>query len=528
MAKNVKFAADMRNEMLIGMRILLNSIKITLGPKGRNAIIDRENDIPLISNDGVSIAKEIVLKNKFENLGVKLLTEVAKKTDKDAGDGTTTSMILAGSIIDNGIFYLNKGYNPVLISQGIEIACNNIITLINDNSFKITNDENIKDIALISTENKELANLIFDAMKNNYDGHINVEYSDDNISKIEKDDFFTFEKGYIDNRILVDDETNSINLKDAYILIFNGKICNSIIINEIIKEKGLQKKPILVISPEYSENFIEEIINQRQKSNSNIVAIKSFNTSEFQSDTINDLKAYINCIKHNKDGENYYCGEANDIIVTKEKVLIKKNNIENSIINKRVVKLKKSLETVSTEYEKEFLKDRIANLLNKKTVIKIGGNSIIEKKEKKLRLEDAINSVKNACQNGFVLGGGLTYLNCYKILKNNLKDSNYEIQCGINAVLDSLIEPLLQIYKNAGLNYNDVFSEQLKKDKNIGYDFLNNKWIDYYKNGIIEPLDISTSIINNSTSIAKMFLTTDVGIVSDEETIDDFSPFDLI
>lgn len=509
MKKDIKFSKDVRQSLLNGVNVIGDAVKVTLGPKGRNVILDKGLISPLITNDGVSIAREIELTDKFENLGVRLVREVANKTNDDAGDGTTTATILAQSMINSSIELINQGANPVLIKEGILYASREISKYVINSSKKVNSMDDVENIATISSENEEIGKLIskafFTVGKN---GIINLEENNDFCSELKITNGFKYNKGYLPQFKTIVQEKKCIELNEPLIFVTNKKI-NSF--NELIPllEKVIEiNKDILIIADGYDENVISSIVANNLNKVFNAVLSLAPGVGINKENFFVEISKLTNTkIFNNNSGSNYTevslsdLGSAKLIRIFKDytDIILEDEKKENNVI-------KNNLFDVDNNQKLGYSSTSVASL-------KIGGSTDVEINEKKLRAEDAINAVKAAITDGIVPGGGLTYINAYKNLKDLIISDIPDIQLGIDVVFNSLLKPFMQIIDNCGGDVKKILDLQLKKKDNIGFDAKKEKWVDMFKNGIIDPARVTKNALLNSASIAAMIVTTEVAVV---------------
>lgn len=520
MEKEVRFSKEIRESMLKGVNTLADAVKITLGPKGRNAVLDKGFVAPLITNDGVSIAREIELPDKFENMGAKLVFEVANKTNDDAGDGTTTATVLAQSMICDGIAMINEGKNPVLIREGMEYASHEIVKYIKNKSHKVETIEDIKNIATISVENAILGELISKAIeKVGNNGIITVEENNDFDSKLVITSGLKYNKGYISPNMLSDVSKKMIDMVDPLIFITDNKIKSFQELIPLLEKIVEINKPLLIIADGFEDEVVSNLVNNKVNGIFDVVATAAPGIGHEKKSLLKDIAILTNAKFFDKELYNEISnvnindlGSARNIQIFKDYTNIIDGNYSKKELDARKEELNNKLLSTTNEYEKKKIAERLGNLSNGVAIIKIGGSTEIEINEKKLRLEDALNATKSALEEGLVAGGGLTYINAYKRFSKKLKSNNKDIQCGIDIVLNALLKPFSQICENAGLDKNTYLINQLSKKENIGFDAKNNKWVYMFKKGIVDPTKVTKNALLNATSIASLLITTEVGI----------------
>lgn len=523
MSKIINFDSKARKSIQKGIDILANSVKVTLGPQGRNVIIEKMYGAPQITKDGVTVAKEVELKDPFENIGAQLIKEVSSKTCNDAGDGTTTSTVLAQAIINEGIKSVESGINPIYLRKGINTAVSSIVQFIKDNTITIKNDHTkIVQVASISANNDtEIGNLIADAFdKVSAEGIITIEESKN------ADTYTTIVEGLQLNRGYVSPYFANINnsteciLEDSYILIYNDKIKNLrdiLPILEIIVEK---QKSLLIIANDYDSEVIDTLVANKIKNNLKVCAIKSPGFGELSKELLLDIAAITGStvmseeLNHGLSRANITnLGYAKKIIIDKNNTTIIQGNSNKGILESRVNKLKQQYE----ENPNEELKTRIAKLSGGVAILYVGANSEVEMREKKDRVEDALCATRAALEEGIIPGGGTIYLKALKALRKRLKASNEEEQIGINIVCRALSKPLYTIAQNAGVSGDVVVQEVYNTTILKGYNAKENKYVNMLESGIIDPAKVTRVALENAASIAGLILTTGCVICNEKE-----------
>lgn len=521
MKKDIKFSENIRESLLNGVNVIGDAIKVTLGPKGRNAILDKGFVSLLITNDGASIAKEIELNDKFENLGVRLIREVANKTNDSAGDGTTTATILAQAMINSGIKKINDGANPILIKEGILYAGREVAKYIALHSKKIISNEDICNIASVSSENDEIGKLISSAIeKTGENGIINLEANDDYDSCLQISRGLKFDRGFISQFSSLLQNRKCFELDNPYILIVNEKIKFFKDLIPLLEKIIESNKSLVIIADGYEEDVISSLIKNNSNSIFNAVAINAPGIGIDKSNFLSDLALLTNTrifkLKEFECQGNINLadlGTAKTVKIYKENTNIIDCICDENKIESKKKELKLMLNEINDEKEQKKIKNRIINLSSSVVTIKIGGATEVEINEKKLRAEDALNAARFAITDGIVPGGGLTYINAYKDLKSVVISAIDDVQKGIDIVFDALLKPFMQLIANCGYDSQKYLNIQLKKPKNVGYDAKIDKWVDMTKNGIIDPARVTKSALMNSASVAAMVITTEVGIV---------------
>ncbi|HIX81351.1 MULTISPECIES: chaperonin GroEL [unclassified Thomasclavelia] len=520
MAKEVRFSSDARKAMLKGVNTLADAVCITLGPKGRNVVLEKSYGSPLITNDGVSIAKEIELEDKFENMGAKLVYEVANNTNDVAGDGTTTATILARNMIVNGMKAVDKGCNPVLMREGIEYASKEVAKTILKNSRQVETSSDVASVATISAGSKEIGDLIAKAMdKVGRDGIINVDESNGFDDELEISEGMQYDKGYVSPYMVSDREKMTVELENPYVLVTNSKINNLQEILPVLEQVLKTNQPLLIIAEDYENEVISTLVLNKLRGTFNVVATKAPGFGDNQKEMLQDIAALTNAKFYNKDLNMKLedlqldeLGTIKKVIVTKDNTTMIGANENNSELNARIEEIRSRIADTTNEHDRKQFQERLGKLTNGVATIKVGATTESELKEKKLRIEDALNATKAAVAEGIVIGGGACLVEAYKELKPVLKNDNVDVQKGINIVMESLLAPICQIAENAGYNSEDIVDMQKNADKNIGFDAKNGEWVDMFEKGIIDPTKVSRSALLNAASISALFITTEAGV----------------
>lgn len=527
MSKVIKFKNDAKESMLEGIDELANTVKVTLGPKGRNVVLDKSYGSPLITNDGVSIAREIEFDDPFKNMGAKLIYEVANNTNDVAGDGTTTATLLAQKMIHEGINAVNKGANPVLMREGIDIASKKVSEKLLEKSKKVEKTEDIANVATISSGSKEIGEIISKAMDIvGKDGVINVDESKGFETSLEVTEGMKYDKGYISPYMLTDREKGNITLEDSYVLVTNHKINNIQEILPVLEEVVKSHKPLLIIADDMEQEVVSTIALNKLRGTFNVVATKAPGFGDNQNQTLSDIALLVGATYIEKDLDMKLedvnvnnLGSAKKIIIDKDSTTIIGGNTDKNALNEHIEKLQEMLADAKNKNEYNQISTRLAKLSNGVALIKVGATTESELKEKKLRIEDALNATKAAVKEGIVVGGGAALVNIYKEIKDELKSDIVDVQRGMNVVLDSLSEPLYQIAENAGYSGKNIVDEQLKAKESYGFNAKTGNWVNMFKEGIVDPTMVTRSAILNASSIAGLFLTTEaaVGTVKEKQ-----------
>lgn len=519
MSKEIRFSSDARQSMLKGVNTLADAVSVTLGPKGRNVVLEKSYGSPLITNDGVSIAKEIELEDHFENMGAKLVYEVANNTNDIAGDGTTTATILARDMIVNGMKQVEKGANPVLMREGIERASKAVAEVLLKNSHKVETSRDIASVATISSSNSHIGELIAQAMdKVGRDGIINVDESNSFDDELEVNEGMQYDKGYVSPYFVSDTDKMEVEMDNPLILVTNQKITNLQEILPVLEQVLKANKPLLLIAEDYENEAISSLVLNKLRGAFNVVATKAPGFGDKQKEMLEDIAVLTGAKFYNKDLNMKLSDLTIEDLGTIKKVIVKKDNTtlighsSSEAVNARVEELKTQLANTKSDYEKKSLKERIGKLSNGVATIKVGATTEAELKEKKLRIEDALNATKAAVDEGIVVGGGAALVEAYEELKNQVRDTNVDIQKGINVVMNSLFAPLTQIAINAGYDEEEIVSIQKTAKKDFGFDAKTGDWVNMFETGIIDPTKVTRSALLNAASISALFLTTEAGV----------------
>jgi len=521
MAKDIKFSEDARSAMLRGVDTLANAVKVTLGPKGRNVVLDKKFGSPLITNDGVTIAKEIELEDAFENMGAQLVSEVASKTNDVAGDGTTTATVLAQAMIREGLKNVTSGANPVGVRRGIEKAVETAVTELKAISKPVENKESIAQVASISAGYEEVGSLIAEAMERvGNDGVITIEESKGFNTELEVVEGMQFDRGYSSPYMVTDQDKMEAVLEDPYILITDKKIGNIQEVLPVLEQVVQQGKPLLLIAEDVEGEALATLVVNKLRGTFNAVAVKAPGFGDRRKAMLEDISILTGgeVITEDlgldlKSATIEQLGRASKVVVTKETTTIVEGAGNPEAISGRVAQIRAQAEETTSEFDKEKLQERLAKLAGGVAVIKVGAATETELKERKLRIEDALNSTRAAVEEGIVAGGGTALLNVYnKVSELSLEGDE---ATGVNIVLRAIEEPVRQIVHNAGLE-GSIIVERLKNEEvGIGYNAATGDWVNMVEAGIVDPTKVTRSALQNAASVAAMFLTTEA-VVADQ------------
>lgn len=520
MSKEIKFSKDARVALLKGVDKLSDTVKITLGPKGRNVVLEKSYGAPLITNDGVTIAKEIELEDKFENMGAKLIYEVANRTNDVAGDGTTTATILAQSMIHKGIDAVEKGSNPVLIREGIELAAKEVAKKLIEKSRKLETNDDIASVATISSGSSEVGAIIAKAMDRvGSDGVISVDESKGFDTELEIVEGMQYDKGYISPYMVSDREKMEVVLENPFIMVTDQKVSTIKEILPLLEQIVKGNKPLLIIADDLENEVVSTLIVNKLRGTFNVVATKAPGFGDNQKEMLNDIAILTGAKFYSKDLNMMLSditfddmGSAKKVIINKDSTTIIEGSGDSVQIKARMQEIKNQSANATAEYEKKRLNERLAKLTNGVAILKVGATTEIELKEKKLRIEDALNATKAAVEEGIVIGGGAVLIEIYKELKPILKSNIIDVQKGINVVLETLSVPVYQIAENAGFDGIEIVELQKNAKQNIGFNAKTGEWVDMFKQGIVDPTKVTKSAILNAASVSSLFITTEAAV----------------
>ena len=520
MAKQIQYSKDARQKMLDGVNQLANAVKVTLGPKGRNVVLEKSYGSPLITNDGVTIAKEIELEDKFENMGAKLVYEVANNTNELAGDGTTTATVLAQAMITNGLKAVDKGSNPVLMREGIEKAAHAVADALLNNSKQISTSDDIRNIATVSSGSEEIGKIIADAMdKVGKDGVINVDESKSFETTLEMAEGMQYDKGYVSPYMVSDRDKMEVTLENPLIMVTDQKINTIQDILPVLEEVVKANRALLIIADDYDNEVMSTLIINKLRGTFNVVATKAPGFGDNAKNMLGDIATFTGANFFAKDLSANLSemtvndlGGAKKVVVGKDKTTIIGGKGDKDAVAERVSEIRGAIENTTSDYDKKKLLERLGKLTNGIAVIKVGATTETELKDKKLRIEDALNATKAAVAEGIVTGGGLALVDAYKDVKGTLKSDITDVQKGMNVVLDALKEPIMQIAENAGFDGNEIYATQLEQEKNVGFDAKNGIWVNMFDKGIVDPTKVTRSALLNAASISGLFITTEAAV----------------
>lgn len=523
MAKLIKHGFDAIKELESGVNKVANTVKITIGPKGRNVVLDRKYATPLITNDGVTIAKDIVLENPIENMGASLIKEVSIRTNDIAGDGTTTACVLAQSMINNGIKNYTAGANPVILKKGILKGVENAVSTLKEISTPIKDNKEIYQIATISCGDSDIGMIIAEAFeKVGNSGVISIEEGKTLKTELSIVEGMQFDRGYLSPYMSTNLEKMESNLSNALILITDIKINNVQELLPLLEEASKSGRPLLIICDEIENDVIATLVLNKMRGSVTTVVVKAPAYGDRRKEYLGDIAILTNGTYVSSDfGHSYdnintnVLGQAKMVKVTKDTCLISGGMGDTKNISERVSQIKSQIDDCTDDYEREKLKERLSKLDGGVAVIRVGSATEIEMQEKKLRIEDAVSATKSAVEEGIVPGGGVAYLRCLDNLSKLIDSLSGDEKTGAHIVYESLLSPLRQICTNAGVDGGVVINNIISNSAtNYGYDALNNKYVDMIECGIIDPTKVSKNALINAGSVASTLLTTE-GVVAD-------------
>ena len=523
MSKEIKFSSDARSAMVRGVDILADTVKVTLGPKGRNVVLEKSFGSPLITNDGVTIAKEIELEDHFENMGAKLVSEVASKTNDIAGDGTTTATVLTQAIVREGIKNVTAGANPIGIRRGIETAVAAAVEALKNNAIPVANKEAIAQVAAVSSRSEKVGEYISEAMeKVGKDGVITIEESRGMETELEVVEGMQFDRGYLSQYMVTDSEKMVADLENPYILITDKKISN---IQEILPllESILQtSRPLLIVADDVDGEALPTLVLNKIRGTFNVVAVKAPGFGDRRKAMLEDIAILTGgtVITEDlglelKDATIEALGQAARVTVDKDSTVIVEGAGNPEAISHRVAVIKSQIETTTSEFDREKLQERLAKLSGGVAVIKVGAATETELKEMKLRIEDALNATRAAVEEGIVAGGGTALVNVIPAVAN--LELTGDEATGRNIVLRALEEPVRQIAHNAGFEGSIVIDRLKNAEVGIGFNAATGEWVNMIEEGIIDPVKVSRSALQNAASVASLILTTEAVVANKPE-----------
>ena len=523
MAKEIKFAEDARAAMLRGVDVLADTVKVTLGPKGRNVVLEKSFGSPLITNDGVTIAKEIELEDHFENMGAKLVSEVASKTNDIAGDGTTTATVLTQAIVREGLKNVTAGANPLGIRRGIELATKTAVEELHNISSVVDSKEAIAQVAAVSSGSEKVGQLIADAMeKVGNDGVITIEESKGIETELDVVEGMQFDRGYLSQYMVTDNDKMEAVLENPYILITDKKISNIQDILPLLEQILQQSRPLLIIADDVDGEALPTLVLNKIRGTFNVVAVKAPGFGDRRKAMLEDIAILTGgtVITDDlglelKDTTIENLGNASKVVVDKDNTTIVEGAGSKEAIDARVHLIKNQIGETTSDFDREKLQERLAKLSGGVAVVKVGAATETELKEMKLRIEDALNATRAAVEEGIVAGGGTAFVNV--IAKVSEIDLSGDELTGRNIVLRALEEPVRQIAKNAGYEGSVVIDKLKHSEMGVGFNAATGEWVDMIETGIIDPVKVSRSALQNAASVASLILTTEAVVANKPE-----------
>lgn len=522
-AKTIKFGEEARRSLEKGVNQLADTVKVTLGPKGRNVVLDKKFGAPLITNDGVTIAKEIELEDEFENMGAQLVKEVATKTNDVAGDGTTTATLLAQAIIREGLKNVAAGANPMILKSGIQKAVDTAVEAIKNNSQPIKGKEDIARVASISAGDRTIGDLIADAMeKVTNDGVITVEESKTADTFSEVVEGMQFDRGYVSPYMITDTDKMEAVLDDPYILITDKKISNIQEILPVLEQIVQQGKKLVIIAEDVEGEALATLLVNKLRGTFVCVAVKAPGFGDRRKDMLKDIAILTGgeVITEElgldlKETQVTQLGRARQVKIQKENTIIVDGAGSEKEIKGRIAQIKAQIEETTSDFDREKLQERLAKLSGGVAVIKVGAATETEMKEKKLRIEDALSATRAAVEEGIVAGGGTAYINAIPAVEKVLDGLVGDEKTGVEIIRRALEEPIRQIAANAGLEGSVIVEKVKSSKKDMGFDALNENYVDMIEVGIVDPTKVTRSALQNAASVAAMLLTTE-SVVADK------------
>lgn len=528
MSKEIAYGAEARTKLLAGIDKLADTVKITLGPKGRNVVLDKKYGAPLITNDGVTIAKEIELEDPMENMGAQLVKEVATKTNDAAGDGTTTATLLAQAFIHEGMKNVTAGANPMVLRKGIQKAVDAAVEGLMNNAQKVNGSEDIARVGTISAGDAEIGKQIAEAMeKVTSDGVITVEESKTAETYIDVVKGMKFDRGYLSPYMVTDTDKMEANLSDAYVLVTDKKISNIQELLPLLEQLVQCGGKLLIIAEDVEGEALTTLVLNKLRGTFNCVAVKAPGFGDRRKDMLQDIATLTGAEVITselglelKDTTLAQLGRADQVKVDKENTTIVGGKGDPEEVKNRVAQIKANIATTTSDFDREKLQERLAKLAGGVAVIKVGAATEVEMKEKKLRIEDALNATRAAVEEGIVAGGGTAYLNVLKDVAALLKTVSGDEKTGVQLVLKALEAPVRQIAANAGFEGSVIVNKILSSGrKNYGFDAYTEKYVDMMEAGIVDPAKVTRSALQNAASIAATVLTTEAVVADKPESV---------
>ena len=527
MAKEIKYGSEARTALEKGVNQLADTVKVTLGPKGRNVVLDKSFGAPLITNDGVTIAKEIELGDGFENMGAQLIREVASKTNDVAGDGTTTATVLAQAMVHEGMKNLEAGANPIVLRKGMKKATDNAVEAIRAMSSKVNGKEQIARVAAVSSGDEEVGQMVADAMeKVSNDGVITIEESKTMQTELDLVEGMQFDRGYISAYMATDMEKMEAILDDPYILITDKKISNIQDILPVLEQIVQSGARLLIIAEDIEGEALTTLIVNKLRGTFNVVAVKAPGYGDRRKEMLQDIAILTGgqVISEElgfdlKETTMDQLGRAKSVKVQKENTVIVDGCGDKKAIEDRIAQIKKAIEETTSEFDKEKLQERLAKLAGGVAVIRVGAATETEMKEAKLRMEDALNATRAAVEEGIIAGGGSAYIHASKEVAKLTEELEGDEKTGAKIILKALEAPLHQIAANAGLEGAVIVNKVRESDPGVGFDAYAEEYVDMVSKGILDPAKVTRSALQNATSVASTLLTTESVVATIKEDV---------
>jgi chaperonin GroEL len=525
MAKEIKYGAEARKALESGVNQLADTVSVTLGPKGRNVVLDKSYGAPLITNDGVTIAKEIELEDAFENMGAQLVKEVATKTNDVAGDGTTTATVLAQAMINEGMKNLAAGANPIVLRKGMKKATECAVEAIKDMSSKVNGKQHIARVAAISAGDEEVGNMVADAMeKVSGDGVITIEESKTMQTELDLVEGMQFDRGYISAYMATDMDKMEANMEEPYILITDKKISNIQDILPLLEQVVQSGAKLLIIAEDVEGEALTTLIVNKLRGTFNVVAVKAPGYGDRRKAMLEDIAILTGgqVISDElgldlKEATLEQCGRAKSVKVQKENTIIVDGEGDKSAINARISQIKKQVEETTSDFDKEKLQERLAKLAGGVAVIRVGAATETEMKEAKLRMEDALNATRAAVEEGIIAGGGSAYIHASKKVAELVESLDGDEKTGAKIVLKALEAPLFRISVNAGLEGSVIVNKVRESEVGYGFDAYKEEYVNMVEAGILDPAKVTRSALQNACSVASTLLTTESVVANIKE-----------
>ena len=527
MAKEIKYGVDARTALEAGVDKLADTVRVTLGPKGRNVVLDKQYGAPLITNDGVTIAKEIELEDAFENMGAQLVKEVATKTNDVAGDGTTTATVLAQAMIHEGMKNLAAGANPIVLRKGMKKATDAAVEAIAKMSSKVSGKHQIARVAAVSSGDEEVGNMVADAMeKVSNDGVITIEESKTMKTELDLVEGMQFDRGYISAYMATDMEKMEANLDNPYILITDKKISNTQEILPLLEQIVQCGRKLLIIAEDIEGEALTTLVMNKLRGTFVVVGVKAPGYGDRRKEMLRDIAILTGgqVISEElglelKDATLDMLGTAKSVKVQKENTIIAEGAGSKEEIDKRIAQIRAQIEETTSDFDREKLQERLAKLAGGVAVIRVGAATETEMKEAKLRMEDALAATRAAVEEGIIAGGGSAYIHATKEVAKLLDTTDGDEKTGVKVILKALEAPLYHIAANAGLEGSVIINKVKESEPDIGFDALREEYVDMVKEGILDPAKVTRSALQNATSVASTFLTTESCVANIKEPV---------